>query len=85
MVIVVMSLLLAQWIKMVNMNFEKGRSVLQVEETFAPVLTDPNSFQKIPLPPRKSPVESQPEAKDQQEACIKRLGLVFIDKGLEFE
>lgn len=29
--------------------------------------------QKIPLPPRKSPVESQPEAKDQQETHITRV------------
>lgn len=65
-----------------NMSFKKGRSVLQVEDSMASVLTDPHSFQKIPLPPRQSPVVSQPEAKDKQEARITRLGLVFRDKGL---
>ncbi|XP_056092258.1 protein Shroom2 isoform X3 [Rhinichthys klamathensis goyatoka] len=44
----------------------------QVEDSLASVLTDPHSFQKIPLPPRKSPVESQPEANGQQETRITR-------------
>lgn len=68
-----------------NMIFKKDMSVLQVEESLASVLTDPHSFQKIPLPPRQSPVVSQHEAKDQQEARITRLGLVFRDKGLLFQ
>lgn len=71
-VLVVMSLLLAQWIKYDNMIFKKGPSVLQVEESLASVLTDPHSFQKIPLPPRKSPVDSQLEANGQQETRITR-------------
>ncbi|KAI2658948.1 Protein Shroom2 [Labeo rohita] len=52
----------------------------QVEESLASVLTDPHFFQKIPLPTRKSPVESPPEPKDQQEA---QHGLLNISEPLE--
>jgi len=71
---------MAQWIKYDNMIFKKGRSVLQVEESLASVLTDPHSFQKIPPPPRKSPVESQPEANGQQETRITRLGFLVFSR-----